>query len=95
MIVKPFLYCYNILLVNLKLHLYHFALAILILNIFCFFFSHGREKFLEKEEMGILSYKMSTLFQSSAKEGKDFSEMLIGLLNKLLFYSLKPITVEL
>ena len=50
---------------------------------------------MEKEEMGILSYKMSTLFQSSAKEGEDFSEMLIGLLNKLLFYSLKPITVEL
>lgn len=45
--------------------------------------------------MGILSYKMSILFQSSAKEGKDFSEMLIGLLNKLLFHSLKPITVEL
>lgn len=45
--------------------------------------------------MGILSYKMSTLFQSSAKEGKDFSEMLIGLLNKLLFCSLKPITVQL
>ena len=45
MIVKPFLYWYNILLVNLKLHLYHFAPAILILSIFCFLFSHGREKF--------------------------------------------------
>lgn len=45
--------------------------------------------------MGILSYKMSILFQSLAKEGKDFSEMLIGFLTKLLFYSLKSVTVEL
>ena len=51
MIVKPFLYCYNILLVNLKLHLYHFALAILILNIF-FFFQPWEGKVLGKRRNG-------------------------------------------
>lgn len=34
-------------------------------------YSLGREKFWVKEEMGIVSYKMSTLFQSLGKEGKQ------------------------
>ena len=46
----------------------------LTVNIYLFIFvvySHGREKFWVKEEMGIVSYKMSTLFQSLEKEGKQ------------------------
>ena len=39
--------------------------------------SHGRGKYLGKEEMGIVSYKMCILFQSLEKEGKNQNKTLI------------------